>query len=530
MTIVKLNCNRIQLNILILYRIEFLIGVNKLVAKIKWLDVFFILLLLVIYFFLNFHNYIFLHPQGVHYIRQTDSLSIVSNYYENGFHFFKPSLYNLMSLNGNGICEFPVLYYLTALLYLIFGEKEFLLKLIHLIIFSIGLFHVYKLSFLVLKDCFTAYLIPIFILSSTSLVYYSFNFLPDSAALGFAFSGLYFIFKYKESNHIKFLIISLFFFTLSSLLKVTYLIHPIAIYSTFFINRFLFPSIDDNLKNKFARVSLSFLVSFFIVVIWNCYVLYYNQKNNSTYFTTNILPIWQLSEQDQVLYWKEILGEWYKKYLAESSFHVLLACFLFVLFSFKKIEKTLKLVVLFLLIGSVSYFILFFIQFKFHDYYFLLFFPLIVFVLIAFFQSFQSIQFRWMQYSFKTVFLIVVIAGLNYARMKNFERYQKGKDAISNVGFLLDKNKNVINKLGIAKTAKIIVGPDLSINGSLYALKRKGWVINRLEDLSVNHIKSLKGFGANYFVLLENHRNAHEIIQREGRKIFQKHGLSIYKL
>ena len=343
--------------------------------KIDKYDLGFIGLLAVVLLFFNFQHYLFLPPQGVHFIRQTDSLSFVSNYFENGFHFFQPATYNLMSFNGNAACEFPIIYYFTALLYLIFGEKEFLLKLIHLTIFFIGLFHTYKLSFLILKNYFQAYLIPLFILSSTSLVYYSFNYLPDSAALGFALSGWYFIYRFKDEATIKILLFATVFFGLSSLLKVTYLVHPISAYAMIFISYFSSNSTFKIDKKVFLKLTLFFIISFSIVVLWNLYVLYYNDKNTSLYFTTNILPMWELSVSERAIYWKEILGEWYKKYLAETSYHFFIVCCFFSVFTIKRVKRELIWVLAFLFLGSLVYFILFFIQFRYHDYYSLLFFP-----------------------------------------------------------------------------------------------------------------------------------------------------------
>jgi len=253
---------------------------RRFLLKIDKYDLGFLGVLLGVFYFFNFHHYFFLPSQGVHFIRQTDSLSFVSNYYENGFHFFEPSIYNLMSVNGKAVCEFPLIYYCTSLLYLIFGEKEFLLKTIHLAIFFIGLFHVYKLSFLILKKHLYAYLIPLFILSSTSLVYYSFNYLPDSAALGFAFSGWYFIYRFKEDKRFKLLLFSTLFFCLSSLLKVTYLVHPIAAYAMVFMGEILSKSNNKMDKKAFLKLTLLYGISFVLVLLWNVFVLNYNAINN----------------------------------------------------------------------------------------------------------------------------------------------------------------------------------------------------------------------------------------------------------
>ena len=503
---------------------------QRFILKIDKYDLGFVGLLVIVLLFFNFHHYFFLPPQGVHFIRQTDSLSFVNNYYENGFHFFKPSIYNLMSTNGNAACEFPIIYYFTAFLYLLFGEKEFLLKSIHLIIFLIGLFHVYKMSFLHLKNHLYAYLIPLFILSSTSLVYYSFNYLPDSAALGFAFSGWYFIYQFKDSKENKYLLFSTLFFALSSLLKVTYLVQPIAAYGMLLMVYFFSPLKTELDKKVLKKLTLFFGGALLLVICWNSFVLFYNSKNNSTYFTTDILPIWDLSPAERIIYWEDILGEWYKKYLAETSFHFFIAIGLFMLFNIRKVSISLRWNLLFLVCGSFIYFILFFLQFRFHDYYFLLFFPLIVFLLIAFFESFQKtiLNTKGIVF-FNLVALVIIVAGLNYARMKTAERYQNGNDSVSRIGFVLRKNILNLNRLQIPRNSKVIIGPDLSVSGGLNYLHRKGWVLNRSTDVTVEKINELKSFGADYFIQVQDYKKYEKNLEKVGALIFKNKDLSVYK-
>lgn len=503
---------------------------KRMLSKSKSFDICFISLLIALFYFFNFQNYFFLHPQGVHFIRQTDSLSFVSNYYNNGFHFFSPSLYNLSSINGNGVCEFPILYYLSSLLYLVFGEKEFILKLIHLLIFFTGLFHVYKLSYLVLKDYMYSYIVPFFILSSTSLVYYSFNFLPDIAALGFAFSGWYFGFKFKENKVNKHLIFSILFFLISSLLKVTYLINPFAFLGISFIEFLLIKKEDTNRRKIILKQFYYFGISFLVVITWNVFVIFYNLKNQSTYFTTSILPIWDLTIQELSIYWNDILSEWYKKYLAETSFHVLVVVLIFITIFFKKIPKNFTVALLFLTFGTLSYFLLFFQQFRFHDYYYLLFFPFIIFILLSFFQVWKQLfKNNLVQNILKFIFLVIIASGLNYSRIKLKERYSKGNDLNSKIGFQILKNKKFIDDVKIPKDSKVLIGLDLSVNGGLYFIKRKGWSINNADDITNEKIKFFKSLGADFFILVNDPKSQNRL-DDVGRKLFKNRDISIYKL
>ena len=87
---------------------------------IQWLEnnsgKVFLFLLFLIFFLLGFQVYLFLQPIGLHYVRQTDSLAFVDFYQNNGFNFFEPGGWFLGDSDGKTAGEFPVLYYLTAIL------------------------------------------------------------------------------------------------------------------------------------------------------------------------------------------------------------------------------------------------------------------------------------------------------------------------------------------------------------------------------------------------------------------------------
>ena len=117
-----------------------------------WLQIIFFLgIFILLFLFLDFDAIISKGPFGVHFMRQTDSLSFSSNYFNNGFRFFKPQLYNLSNFDGRAACEFPITYYLTALLYTLFGKQFFIQRFVHLLIAYIGVFYIFKLSYKILK-------------------------------------------------------------------------------------------------------------------------------------------------------------------------------------------------------------------------------------------------------------------------------------------------------------------------------------------------------------------------------------------
>ena len=136
----------------------------------------FAILIVGIFFNLRLDQIFFSNPFGIHYVRQTDSLAFATHYYHNGFNFFDTGILNNDSVNGKAVCEFPIIYYITALLYTLFGEHLFILKLLNLIVIIFGLFSLFQLSVRLFNDYFYAFLVPLFLFTSTVFNYYVFNY------------------------------------------------------------------------------------------------------------------------------------------------------------------------------------------------------------------------------------------------------------------------------------------------------------------------------------------------------------------
>ncbi len=460
----------------------------------------FCMLLISLYFILDFHHILFLRPQGIHFIRQTDGLSFVANYYKNGFHFFEPQVFNLQSTDGKAASEFPILYYLTALSYLLFGEHEFILRLLTLSIVSIGFFFLFKLLILLLKDTFYALTFCFLFISSTVLLYYSNNFLPDASAIGFTLMAWYYFFAYQEVQSNKKLVWSFVFFTLAALLKVTFFIHPIAALLTLLTTDFTV--LKNPLKSikKNARVLTLFTLNLLLVLAWNIYVYDYNLTNNNSYFLAHPLPIWDMTQTEIDIVWDHMHYYWYNKYYFQSTFHLFALLTLGTLCFYKKTNRFFSLSTLYLTLGSISYFFLFFAQFKYHDYYFITLIPALIFIVINGFMAFQN---KWPSILKSTVPKLILgticILSLNYGASKLKARYENKED-IAEIGAVLAGAKNSIDKANISSKAKFIVVGDQSPNGGLYFIQHQGWSVPDTSEESQNIIRKSIIDGAEYIV------------------------------
>jgi hypothetical protein len=484
-------------------------------------------LLVASFFFLGFFGELFNGPKGIHFMRQSDSLSFASQYYNHGFDFFNPKLYNLKNFEGRAACEFPITYYITALLYTVFGKSPLILKLVHLIIIYIGIYHVFLLTKLYIKSIFTSVLISLFLFTSTVFNYYSFNYLPDSAALGFTFVGLYYYFKYCKQAKLKSLIWSISLLGLASLIKVTYAIYPIAIFSLAMISLIIKKDCFTKVQIKKTLILVS--ISLGIVCLWNLYIIQYNSLYDSNSFVTYALPIWELSKDDIIEVFDIMINHWNSEYFAHTSMAVIAFLIVFQLIFYKKSNRILLYFSGISLIGCICYFLLFYSQFKDHDYYILVLYPFITLILVngmkiaLEFNYFPKLNIPKIA---PILLLLIVTYGINYSRQQLEARFQLPPDKLSLTAIKIQEKLKKIEALNIPDKAKFIIAPEYSQNGSLLLLDKEGWCFENTSDLSNEKILEFKNKGAQYILTY----TANSELKASGNIIFSEDGLIIYKM
>ncbi|HUI65231.1 MAG TPA: glycosyltransferase family 39 protein [Bacteroidota bacterium] len=152
--------------------------------------------------------------------RSTDMASIALNYYRNGLHFLSPQI----NWGGNGPgyveMEFPIIPFVLALLYKIFGIQEWLALLIPMLS-GLGLVVLMYLFCRRIFDPATGFIAGIFTATSPPLVDQSMALWPDPPMLLCGAIGLYFIFRWAEEDSLRPFFIGALATSLAILLKLT---------------------------------------------------------------------------------------------------------------------------------------------------------------------------------------------------------------------------------------------------------------------------------------------------------------------
>lgn len=488
---------------------------NKIVEKYKYYI--FIGILLILYFLFDFFAIAFREPYGIHFIRQTDSLSFVANYYRHGFHFFEPQIFHLQSIDGKTACEFPILYYLTALSYLIFGEHSFILRIITLTISTVGFIYLFKLTHLFIKDILISLPLSLMICSSSVLLYYSNNYLPDASVFGLTIMAWYHYFKFTNlSGNQKNLYYSILFFFFASIIKITYLINPIAAILSLIVVSYQKQKSIKAVFFEYRKILLYSVFLFLLILSWNIYQWWYNYIHQASYFLVKPNPIWDLNQSEAWEVWGYMKNYWFSQYYYQTAFHFFMVL-IFLSFFFKNGDKTLKINSIFLFIGSISYFLFFYIQFKNHDYYFIAFIPLLILLSI---QAFLKLKTRFSKQIssiyFKIFLLLLCVLSFKHSGKKLSERFDTNRsDLFAEISKKLEHTKEFLDKKNIPIDAKFIIYTDLTPNGGLYWIKRPGWNIEENTEKGKSFLKSYLQKDAAYIIFTDSSLIINEIVAKK---------------
>ena len=479
----------------------------------------------------NTYETIFYRPCSVHMWRQTDCASYALNYFQNKNSFFQPQVMCRNPDSGFTVSEFPAIYFFAGKLYEWFGFYDYYIRLINIFLFITGLIYLVLISSLYLKNKVLQLVPAVFALSSPYLFYYGANFLPDVPAMCLAFAGLYhFLVFIKSESRIQ-LIISVLFFTLAALLKISAGILWVASITSFFIHHFSKFSIERklNLKNIILPFFL-FVFSWIIILSWIDFAKSYNASHN--YFG-NLLGFYGIWDAD-IIEIKNVFSRFFKSWIWDifsvSTLFFFISAFIYFFLKKKFLPKELYSISFFSFIGVHIYALGWFRAFYHHDYYMIniFFFP-ILFVL-CFCVLVEKLHFVNLKQKFVLLTLIIVSLawGVKHsARIQNFRytdsQFKYMPDAVYEIGTYL-------RSIGIKKQEFVISATDPSPNMSLYLMNCIGRTEGYYNGETIDDFKKL---GAKYFIAHDTANIIVPVLKDYCRKeipIANYKGVLIYKL
>ena len=472
---------------------------------------------LVIAILYYYHILFFSPPQSIHRWRQTDSASITLNLYQHGMKFFQPEVHSLSSddfTSGYAAAEAPLLYYLIALLYKIFGPHEAVYRIVNTIVFLIGLGALFKIARHFLHDFLPAAFVPLLVFVSPVVAYYGNNFLTDSTALALVFSGWWQFIRYLNSRRYACFIAAIILFALSGLLKATMTLNLFALGGLAVIETLnLLPENGKRLFPRPLATYLPMLVGMAVVVLWYSYAIRFNRIHHSSTFLTGIAPWWILSSGQRQEITRFIVERNLTMYYSRGVLYILAVFSGLILVYFRRLPKFMGIITLFLAIGGVTYVALFYSQFQYHDYYILILFSPIAFIaLSALFITRSEFPRIYASWYFSVLICCMIAVNVYHARQEMTLRYfgWKREYPVFEDHFTI---RPYLRSIGIQPGERVISMPDYTNCYTLYLMNQPG---NNLGDVGPKTNETIRKFvakGARYLVINDTSFLSHPEIQ-----------------
>lgn len=465
-------------------------------------------------------------PTNVHTWRQTDCLSITKHYAE-GASFFQPEMHIQLAddnTSGKTAGEFPILYFIVGMLWKLFGESYLIYRLFYLLILFAGTLAFFNSIKLLLKSRNWALFVSLLLFTSPVYVNYGISFLTDVPAFAFVLIAFYYFLQYKRKEKDKLFIIAMIFFALAGLIKVSSLIGFLFLFGIFIIELFPLKTLSKSKLFTHTKTEwIGFSMVLVLVFSWYLYASYYNDIHGFKYTFNSVHPMWLIKE-GKVSY---VVSN-FKNFVTHAFYsRPVLYGFLFIgffnLLLWKKIPIFAYLANVIIIIGSVSYFILWGPLMGHHDYYYVsllillpgIFLPFIWYLKMNHTEIFYSNKIKW----FLTFFLFFnFMYCLNVTKIKTdtsnfgispmignheFVGLMKWTNHDYNKNFkIFEEMKPLLDSIGVKPDDRVLVMTDGSFNRTLFLMDRKGWT-NFKKYSKAAEIKELINKGAKYVFISE---------------------------
>jgi len=491
-----------------------------------YIPVFFTLLLIIA---LSLHyNYILTAPpQSIHRWRQADGLSITLNYYQNGMRFFQPEVHSLTSdgnTTGYAACEAPVMYYFVAALYHITGPNDNVYRIINTLVFFLGLYALFRVSMYFLKSLISSLFVALIVFASPVSAYYGSNYLPDSTALALIFAAWWQLIRACESRKYSVYLFSITLFTLAALLKITTAVNLVSLSLLMLIMHLVKGRYLNNYPVSLLKLFIPLIASLSVIAAWYIYAVWFNAKHESYTFLTDITPLWNLSKSSRQFITKSIFENNLTVYYSTGMLILTVTALIFLVRYARQIPLFFKILLSLFLLGMISYVVLWYGQFLYHDYYFLTVIPAIVLIMICFMYIMRH-KFTFIFKSLIFNLLLLTFLGINVAHAEKEIRLRyfgwKREEPVMEAYFSI---KPYLLSQNISENARVISIPDATNCYTLYMMNRKGNKINNADEKGVEEIHMYINLGAEYIFI-----NDPALLEDTLLAEFLKHPVGSYK-
>ncbi|MBP7509160.1 MAG: glycosyltransferase family 39 protein [Prolixibacteraceae bacterium] len=469
--------------------------------------------IVVLSFFMHYEKFSY-DIIGNHVWRQTQTQTTINNFYEEDMNILNPRRNDRGNTDGIQRMEFPLMQWITALLYKIFGKYVLITRLFMFITGMVSILGIYKLLSSLFHNRILSVIGTWAFSFSPSFYFHSINPMPDNLALCCSVWGLALFFTWYNDKRPIILVLSGILLSIGTLCKLPFIIYYI-VPGIYFLRKIFTQGINKKIIIQSATIFgfVFFPLIWYVSVIpqWNDNVIVKGMFNNKE-------PISLI-----LRYMRHILFST----LPESLINYGSLVFFFAGFYFLYKRESFK-DEKFILILALSVIALIYYLFeanaiaKVHDYYLFPFYPLI-FMLVAY-GAYNLYILKNAIWKYLTIFLLLLLPVTCFLRM---DGRWKPEAPRFNKDFLAYKDEL---RNAVPKNALIVTGNDISHFIYFYYTDKKGWGFDN-DNLSSSDLNDMINKGAEYLYsdsrLLEEKEDIRQYLDS---LILEKGSVRIYKL
>jgi len=288
--------------------------------------------------------------------------------------FFQPEVHGMISGSSTtgkaATSETPILYYGVALLYKIFGYHDYVYRILITLIFLFGIYSLFLLFEKLNIDPVWSISLSLIFFASPVLVYYGNNFLTDIPAFSFSIAGWNHFLGYYQHKRKKSYLYAMIFLFLAMSMKISAGISVMTLLLLFLLEYtgLLKSGQEGSIFPRKGFQIVPLLLIMLIVGAWAIYARIYNTRNDCTYFSTTIFPIWNMSTQEISDALKDIRLLWLNQYFHPVARILFIILFIINMINLKKTNRLFMASSIIVFTGVFVYCLLWFRTFEHHDY------------------------------------------------------------------------------------------------------------------------------------------------------------------
>jgi len=440
-------------------------------------------------------------PAFIHAWAQDDRYALAIGFIDNGFDLFHPET-NIYNKQFPGVwkeaydttitaVDFPIHEYIVALLMKLFGTTSpWVFRWWTLICSFIGLFFLYKMSFLITEDFQKSILVTAIAMTAPVYAYYFNGFMPGIPAFAIGVIGLWAYLKYYKEGKKKFFHLAIALMTLSTLIRTTFVIELIAILGFELLRIF---RKESTFKDKLPTVIISAAL-IFAYMAWNSHL----RSKYGYLFLNNLSAAESIDEALNCI--TDAKDKWEYQYFQKFHYIIfevlvglsLIAGVVRLIIRLKNKENivqkkqlTIWLIPIIYLFGCVLFSIAMIMQLPNHDYYFIDTFFLPILMLYALMLGTLPKIKNYIAGGLSLVALGVMC----YFMIAKVNETQVSRRWIEDGAYkcylnFIDSDK-FLDSLDISRDAKILSMYAYPQNGSFIQMKRKGYTVMKHRDAIV---------------------------------------------